>query len=199
MVAALLRGSGHWSEVRGRLTIPVLALALLANACDRGPSLTEYAAELESVVAEHNTGMDANDAYVQSETETLERIQTYANRRMELRESFLAAMEALEPPREAHDLHNAALETIRTLVESERVLFARAAAATDVADVGGIWASPEGQAARAADAQTIAICQAAEAAINSTEERQALVGMPWVPTELQEVVTVAFGCTAADR
>jgi hypothetical protein len=161
--------------------------------------LTDYAEEIEGIVTEHNTGMDANDVYLDSETQTLERIKTYATRRMELRESFLAALEALEPPGEAQDLHNAALGTIRSVVESERVLFEQATGATDIAGVGDIWASPEGQAARAADAQAIAICQAAEAAINSTEERQALVGMPWVPTELQEVVTVAFGCTAADR
>lgn len=184
--------------MRGRLTLLGAGLLLL-GACSSGPSLTEYAAEVEAIVATHNADMDDNDAYLASEPETLERIQTYAQRRMEFRTTFLAAMEGLEPPREAQDLQDAALATLRSLVESEQVLFERATAATDVADVGDIWASPEGQAARAADAQAIAICQAAEAAINSTEERQALVGMPWVPTELQEVVTVAFGCTAAER
>jgi hypothetical protein len=181
-----------------RLTLLAAGLFLL-GACSSGPSLTEYAEDIEAVVTAHNTDMDANDVYLDGETQTLERIKTYATRRMELRESFLEGLEALDPPDEAEDLHNAAVETIRSLVESERVLFEQATGATDIAAVGDIWASPEGQAARAADAQAIAICQAAEAAINSTEERQALVGMPWVPTELQEVVTVAFGCTAADR
>jgi hypothetical protein len=50
-----------------------------------------------------------------------------------------------------------------------------------------------------ADAKAIESCQAPEAAINSTEERQALVGMPRVPSKLQEVVTVAFGCTVTER
>ena len=183
----------------GRLTLPILALALLASACSSGPSLTEYAGELEQIVTTHNADMDENDIYLDSEVQTLDRIKTYANRRMELRTSFLAALEALEPPGEAQDLHTAALGTIRSLVESEQVLFEQAISATDIADVGDIWASPEGQAARAADAQAIAICQAAEAAINSTEDRQALVGMVWVPSELQEIVTVAFRCTAAER
>lgn len=182
-----------------RLTLLVLAVGLLAGACSSGPSLTEYAEEIESIVAEHNAGMDANDRDLESEAETLERIQTYAGTRMDLRNSFLAALESLEPPGEAEDLHNAALGTIHSVVESEQVLFEQAISATDITNVGDIWASPQGQAARAADAQVIAICQAAEAAINSTEDRQALVGMPWVPSELQEVVNVAFGCTAAER
>jgi hypothetical protein len=172
-------------------------MALVAGACSSGPSLTEYAAELEGVVSEHNAGMDANDRYIDAETATVARIRTYATRRMELRTTFLAGFEGLEPPREAEDLHLAGLGAIRSLVEAEQVLFELAAATEDLNALENLWESPAGQAAREADRQTIAICQAAEAAINSTEERQALVGMPWVPTELQEVVTVAFGCTAS--
>ena len=195
----LLPGSGRLGSVTRRLTALVVSIGLLASACSSGPSLTEYAGELEQIVTSHNAGMDDNDVNLDEEAQTLDRIKTYANRRMELRNSFLTAMEALEPPGEAQDLHTAALGTIRSLVESEQVLFEQATNATDIADVGDIWASTEGQAARAADAQVVAICQAAEAAINSTEDRQALVGMVWVPSELQEIVTVAFGCTAAER
>lgn len=183
----------------GRLTIVALAVALVVGACSSGPSLTEYAEELESIVTEHNAGMDENDRYIDAEAPSLERVRTYATRRMELRNSFLAGLDALEPPREAADLHSAAVDVIRSLVDAEQVIFEQAMITDDLNAVDNLWASPAGQAAREVDRQTIAICQAAEAALNSTEERQALVGMPWVPTELQEVVNVAFGCTAADR
>ncbi len=182
-----------------RATLPLVAVALLASACSSGPSLTEYAADAEAAVVTHNDSMDENDRDFENQNQTLEVIQTYATRRMELRATFLSALEELEPPREAKDLHNAALATIRSVVDAERVLFDRALEATDPTQVGDLWSTPAGQAAREADAQAIAICQAAEAAINSTEDRQALIGMPWVPSELQEVVSVAFGCTAADR
>jgi hypothetical protein len=171
----------------------------LAGACSSGPSLTDYAEELESIVAEHNAGMDANDRFIDAEAVTIERVRTYATKRMDLRSTFLAGLEGLNPPNEAEDLHSAAVEVIRNLVDSEQVLFEQAMTTEDLNAIDNLWASPAGQAAREVDQQTIAICQAAEAAINSTEERQALVGMPWVPTELQEVVTVAFGCTASER
>ncbi|NNL13318.1 MAG: hypothetical protein HKO82_06480, partial [Acidimicrobiia bacterium] len=108
-------------------------------------------------------------------------------------------LEAIEPPDEAADLHAAAVDAITALVAAEQELFDVANTSDDLETLENLWTSPAGEAARAADAKAIEICQAAEAAINSTEERQALVGMPWVPSELQEVVTVAFGCTAAER
>jgi hypothetical protein len=174
-------------------------LALLAGACSRGPSLTAYAAELETLVASHNAGMDANDRSLDSQPSTIENIRAYATARMSLRNGFLAELESLEPPGEAAALHTAALDTIRTLVAAEQELFDVAATSEDLVVLQSLWTSPAGQTAREADAKAIEICQAAEAAINSTEERQVLVGMPWVPSELQEVVTVAFRCTAAER
>lgn len=197
--AASHPGSGRSSDVTGRLTIVALAVALVVGACSSGPSLTEYAAELESIVTEHNAGMDENDRYIDAEAPSLERVRTYATRRIELRNSFLAGLEALEPPRAAADLHSAAVDVISSLVDAEQVIFEQAMTTDDLNAIDNLWASPAGQAAREVDRQTIAICQAAEAALNSTEERQALVGMPWVPTELQEVVNVAFGCTASER
>jgi len=174
-------------------------MGLLVGACSNGPSLTDYAEELEGIVADHNSGMDENDRYVDAETATIDRIRTYATTRMELRTGFLSSFEGLEPPGEAEDIHAAGLEVIRNLVAAEQVLFEQAMATEDLSAIDNLWESPAGQAAREVDRQIIEICQAAEAAINSTEERQALVGMPWVPTELQEVVTVAFGCTASER
>lgn len=72
-------------------------------------------------------------------------------------------------------------------------------ASDDLQTVSALWDSPTGEAARAADQKAIELCQAAQQALNSTEERQRLAGVPWVPSELQEVVTVAFGCLAEDR
>ncbi len=82
---------------------------------------------------------------------------------------------------------------------AEQAVFEQASVITDLGEIGRLWETPAGQAARIADVQAIAIYQAAEAAINSTQDRQQFLGMPWVPTELQEVVSVAFGCTAEDR
>jgi len=182
-----------------RLLPAATALLLLAGGCGSGPSLTEYADELEAIVTTMNARIDAIDAILDADEPTVADVHAYARDRVEARTTFLAALETIHPPGEAADLHDAALEVIRNLVAAEQALAEQALASDSLRDLDGLWDSPTGQAARAADEQAVAICQAAEAAINSTEDRQALVGMPWVPTELQEVVNVAFGCTAADR
>ena len=82
---------------------------------------------------------------------------------------------------------------------AEQVVFEQASVITDLEEIGRLWETPAGQAARIADEQAVAICQAAEAAISSTQDRRQFVGMPWVPTELQAVVSVAFGCAAEAR
>ncbi|MGI9649225.1 MAG: hypothetical protein ACR2OI_11955 [Acidimicrobiia bacterium] len=179
--------------MRGALAA-LVALAMAASACSSGPSLTEYADKMDSIVGTHRAGMEENDAWFESEPETIERVHTYATSRIELRTTFLAELEEATAPREAEDLHVAAISAIRSLVEAETVLFNNAMSASSMSELGNLWTTPAGESAREADEKVIAICQAAEAALNSTEERQALVGVPWVPTELQEVVEVAFGC-----
>jgi non-ribosomal peptide synthetase component F len=177
----------------------VLLVIVTAGACGGGPSLTDYAAELETMVTTMNDRLDRIDEDLAGSEQTVPRIHGYAEDRIEARTTFLASLEALEPPTEAEDLHVAALDAIRSLVAAEQTLFEQAMASDDLEELTTLWNTPAGAAARAADEQAVAICRAAEAAINSTAERQAFAGMPWVPTELQEVVTVAFGCTAADR
>ncbi len=183
-----------------RASAPTLALMLLATSCSSGPWLTDYAKEVELLVTTMGSDLDAIDADLDSSEPSVEVIGAYGRNRIEIRTTFLAAFEELaEPPREAADIHAAALEAIRNLVAAEQAVFEQASVITDLEEIGRLWETPAGQAARIADEQAIAICQAAEAAINSTQDRQQFVGMPWVPTELQEVVSVAFGCTAEDR
>ena len=66
------------------------------------------------------------------------------------------------------------------------------------ADVGDLWATPLGVAARAADAESIELCLAAQSELD-TSKRSELAGVPWIPPELKEVVVVAFGCIADER
>ena len=43
------------------------------------------------------------------------------------------------------------------------------------------------------------MCLAAQAEFDRTEERTVFEGALWVPSELKEIVTVAFGCIAEER
>ena len=146
-----------------------------------------------------NERLDELDVIFEQESSTVEQIRTYADDRMAARNAFLAGFEALDPPEEADELHAESLSILRNLIDAERELADMAYASDDLATLAGLWDSPAGQKARAVDAQVIALCQAAQASLNSTRERQAFVGQPWVPSELQEVVEVSFGCVAAER
>jgi hypothetical protein len=61
------------------------------------------------------------------------------------------------------------------------------------------WDSPAGDAARAIDVESIAICDAAQASIDATQDRDSFSDTPWIPPEMKEVIEVTFGCHAEDR
>ena len=177
-----------------------LVACLVATGCGGGGlSLTQYASETERLATTMNSRLDDLDVIFDGEVSTVAEVRTYATDRMTARNAFLAGFEELDPPGEAEDLHEASLAIIRTLVEAEQELADLAFASDDLETLAGLWDSPTGQKARSVDAQVVALCQAAQASLNSTRERQAFVGQPWVPSELQEVVEVSFGCTEAER
>ena len=176
-----------------------LGVVLVAAACGGGMSLTDYGTDAERLATTMNSRLDAIDVIFERDQPTVAEIRRYADDRMDARRAFLAGFEELDPPGEAEDLHEAALRVIRTLVDAEQELANLAYSTDDISTLAGLWDSPTGQAARAVDAQVVALCQAAQDSLNSTQERQAFVGQPWVPSELQEVVQVSFGCTQEDR
>ena len=85
------------------------------------------------------------------------------------------------------------------MARTEAELAARVLAMDSPVGIEEIWETTEGQAARAADADAVALCRAAQAEFDSTKERAALEGVPWIPADLKQVVRVAFGCTPEER
>ncbi len=182
-----------------RRILVMLVVPLAAASCSSGLSLTEYATEAETLATTMNSRLDEIDVIFDRGATSVAEVRTYADDRMAARRAFLAGLEGLDPPKDAEDLHTATLDILRNLVDAEQELADLAYATDDLASLEGLWDTPTGQKAREVDAQVVALCQAAEASLNSTRERQAFVGQPWVPSELQEIVEVSFGCTAADR
>jgi hypothetical protein len=54
--------------------------------------------------------------------------------------------------------------------------------------------TPEAMAVAEVQEEMIAFCQARQAEFDATADREVFADSPWVPSELQEVVTVLFGC-----
>lgn len=171
---------------------------IVAAGCSGAATLSEYAAQAEALVAEMNGTLDELEAVVESDP-SLAATKRYATERVEARRAFVAGMSELEPPEEAADLHEAALAIMDRLAQAEAVLADRVAELTTNVGIDGIWNTPEGMAAREADAAAVALCQSAQSTFDETAVRAELGDVPWVPPEMKEVVIVTFGCLAADR
>jgi len=188
------------SSLSSRLAPALVTACLVLVACGGSEmTLSEYGAELESLVANMNARLELGEKALESEPATVELIRTWADDRMVARNEFMAAFNALTPPDEAKELSRAAAESIAALVAAEQEMVDEIHRIDDLATLQQIWSSPTGQAARAADEKAVAICRAAQAAMDATAGRAQFAGTPWVPAELQEVVQVAFGCRPADR
>lgn len=180
-----------------RLVVAILISSLALSACGGGLSLADYAGELEAAVTEMNARLDELDARL-SDTREIEEIKEYARDRVAARYAFVGILEGLEPPGEVSELHSAAEDIIGRLADAEAALADYVNELEPGSDVGDLWATPLGVAARAADEESIALCLAAQSELDTTE-RSELAGVPWIPPELKEVVVVAFGCIAEER
>lgn len=182
-----------------RIAVTTALIAIGLAACSGGLTLTEYAARLESALAAMNARIDALDLELEEATSVDEAGRLWAER-VAAREALVEEFEALDPPEQAAELHEAALDILRRLTAAEAAMGVKAAEYEDVFDLGAeIWNTPEGRAARAIDDEAIAICHAGQAAFDDTADREILAEVPWISSELKEVVDVVFGCTAAER
>ncbi len=171
----------------------IALLALLAAACGGGePSLQEYGDEAEVLVREVTVRIDTLDE--QLDASSGEGIRTYWTNRLDARAEFLDGLSALEPPEVAEELHESVVDLFRRLNAAEEALAARVATLEPGIAPGLWWETPEGEAARAVDDEVTAICHVAQAEFDETEDRAALEDTPWIPSEMKEVVRVAFRC-----
>jgi hypothetical protein len=176
----------------------LLLVAVLVAACSSGPSLADYAEDVEALVVTMNARLDALDAELDA-SQDLEEIKEYASQRVLARSRFLTGLRELKPPDEVVELHETALEIIDRLTEAETAMADRVTSWESASDIEAIWETPEGIAARTADAQAVALCLAAQADFDQTSDRAEFRTVPWIPPEMKEVVLVAFGCETDNR
>lgn len=171
-----------------------VGLAAMLVACGGGPSLSEYAEEGEELTATLLEGLEALDATFTSQDPTVESVQEYWTGRLALRTEFLEGIQRLEPPQGLVELHERALDIFSRVVDTETALAARVTTLATPTDPSQWWDAPEGRAVLAVDEEAIAICHAAQAGFDATQEREVLSDVPWVPSEMRDSVRVAFGC-----
>ena len=161
-------------------------------------SLSEYANQVEAEMAVMNTTIDELDDAMRN-AQSVEEAQQLWRRRIEARERFVGFLAAVDPPASAAELHATAQDIVTRLTEAEAAMAERAEDYTSVTELGRIWNSAEGRAARDVDQEAIELCRAAQAKFDGTADRETLQQVAWITDEMKEVVDVVFGCTAEDR
>ncbi len=170
-------------------------LVLFIPACGGGSlTVSEYAAEVERLVAEMQSRFAALDGEWESQPPTLEGATAYWEGRLDIREDFLDGVEALDPPEVVQDQHDMALDLFGRITAADEALAARVATFDTITDHWEWVDTPEGRASDAVLADVYEFCRSSQAEYDSTEERESLEEVDWLPADMKEVVKVAFGC-----
>ena len=169
---------------------------MVLAACGGGTlTLSEYGEQGEQLVIEVSQRVDALDAELESEDQTVDSVRAYWDERVQARRDFSEGLEALEPPDEAAELHAVVVDMFNRLTLAEESLAARVTSLETASGPAEWWATPEGKVARAVDEEVTQICVVAQGAFDETVDREAVADVPWMPPEMKEVVRVAFGCS----
>lgn len=181
--------------MRMRLIIAGALLATTAAACGGDTlTVTEYAAEIEDLVAEMGARFNSIDAEWTSQPPTAEGAEDYWEQRLAIRFEFLEGVEDLDPPEEVAGMHEESIDIFDRITAADEALATRAATFETMTDHWQWVDTPEGQAADAILGEVYAFCRASQAEFDATEEREVLEGNSWIPSEMTQVVSVAFGC-----
>lgn len=175
-------------------------LAVLTTACGNSElSMSEYATEIEHLIATMNLEIDTLDAEALSQTLTVEGARDFWDSKVEARRELISGFEALEPPQDAAEMHASAVRVISRLAAADENVAQLVGSMDTDEQLSLLLESPEFLATEAVDEEAIALCQAAQADFDSTADREVFGDLPWIPSELKEVVIVSFGCSREDR
>lgn len=141
----------------------LLALSAVAVACDGGGeelSLEEYFKGLEELDNKLTEQVDALEARLESlsEAEAVEQLPEILTQQGALFEDFSDGLADLDPPAEAEDLHNEAVDALGDLVDAFRDARDQAEGVDSFADFGEVF----GEDLTAAEVRITQLCQDAE-------------------------------------
>lgn len=170
-------------------------LALTVAACSEGNvTVSEYAEQTEGLVSTMVDDFASLDERWESRTPTLAGAFEYWEERLAIRRDFLAGVESLDPPAEIALMHDSAVDIFTRITKADEAI---AREVQSWSSVEGHWDwvdTPEGRASDAILEEVYAFCRASQADFDATADRSALQEVPWVPSEMTEVVSVAYGC-----
>ena len=181
-----------------RSILLALCLGLLLLGCSGGEiSLTEYVERVNAAAepaGQKGAELLAEAAQVTDLTPQI--LQGGLERGLrEIRIPLQEAVDDIEPPAQVADLHHLMWDWHASFLSVEEALAARAGIAEDTATGWeALSKSPEMAAYRAAIAEGKTVCTEFQAKLDATAERGVFADVPWLPSELSEVVEAALGC-----
>lgn len=182
---------------RAHLVAVCLAAAIAACGGDE-LSLTKYVEEINDAAAEAGERAEqlTAEGALGGGGVTPREVEAGIGRGLEeLRIPLQEAVDAIEPPGQVAEMHALLWGWHAELIRVETALAERVGAAphteagwTELSD------SPEMIAYRASVAEGKQLCLDFQTRLDETEERRAFEDVPWMPSELSEVVSAALGC-----
>jgi len=183
-----------YDEAVIRTMVAVVGGLLLASCGGGDLSLAEYNSEGMALATAMEERIYALDAEWDSQTATAEDVRTYWDQRIEAYETALGSFEALEPAGEAAELHRTGMELFTKLVAAESALATRVVSFETVTTPEQWWDTAEGEAVGVVEEEIYSFCLVFQAMYDATVERIALSDVPWIPSEMKEIVQVDIGC-----
>jgi hypothetical protein len=154
--------------------------------------LSEYSSEVTSVLETLDSELDAEAENYASGPPSIEGAQEYVRIRVDGYRDAVAGIDALDPPDQVADLHRTLHEIMTKLSAAAENRAAFAGTVTAIDELDRVWEGPEAGAIPTAEAEAIILCHAAQSQFDATQAREDLADVPWMRSELKEVVLVAL-------
>jgi hypothetical protein len=170
-------------------------LVLLATGCGGGAlTLSEYSEQGSAVTAEVEERIVALDAELDTLPSSPEGAASYWERRLEARIRSMEGLDALDPPVAVAELHDAGLDLYAELIAAEGALALVVSSSGTPSGPDEWWETAEGEAVRAVEAEIVEFCRAFQAHYDETIDRMISADVPWIPSEMKEIVRIDIGC-----
>ena len=175
-----------------------LCFALVVAACGGDElSLTEYVELTNDAVAlAEERATQFRREGVLAEDSTPRQVEDGLVRLLEeIRIPLQEAADAMDPPQQVAELHMLLWSWHASFIGVETTLAERVGATSDTEAGWALFSdSPEVAAYRASLAEGRQLCIDLQAHLDETEARGAFEDVPWLPSEMKEVVNIAVGC-----
>jgi hypothetical protein len=181
--------------VRLRRISALIVASIFIAACSGGsPSVDEYVESLNALVDEYSPRGEAMWLeYGENPSPTMDDLRELLDATAELRIEIDEALRDVEAPGQLAQSHEQWASWHSRLLEADRALASRAAAAAN-------WDEYLGSAEVANWVEVLrqgsVICADYEARLNSTDAAELFAGAAWMPSDLTDVVHAAIGCDA---